>query len=243
MGSIGDRNKKKEEAAFTEKEIIEQLRFFMSQPRYKLDNLYVFGWESDCLLLTRSGYWYEFEVKISRSDFKNDFKNKREKHSILSSVSDTKKPNYFYYIVPEGLVEPNEVPEYAGLLYIKRGRGINNVKAAPVLHKTKNDPNSLNLTDKFYYNMVSAINTKNKALRELADYREPFKEGVQRGKHDTLYAAKYIHVLQCPYVKPNSVYDTLRMCSLKNRSCNMSCDYIESFEDKVENFLKHTLPK
>ena len=243
MGSIGDRNKNKSENPFTEREIIEQLRFFISQPRYKLDNLYVFGWESDCLLLTRSGYWYEFEVKISKADFKNDFKNKKEKHSILSSEKETKKPNFFYYVVPEDLIAPYDVPEYAGLIYIKRGRGLITVKKAPTLHKEKNDPNSLNLTDKFYYNMVSAINAKNNALRYMADIKEPYKDGVQRGKDDTLYASKYIHVLQCPHVQPDKTYDSIRRCSLKNRTCDMMCDYIAEFEEKVESFLKHTLSK
>lgn len=40
-----------------------------SATKYRMDGLYVFAWESDKLIITKSGYTYEFEVKISRSDF------------------------------------------------------------------------------------------------------------------------------------------------------------------------------
>lgn len=62
----------------TEKSILDILNYqFLSQPKYLLNNLYVFSWESDYLAMTKSGYWYEIEVKISRADFKADFKKKR----------------------------------------------------------------------------------------------------------------------------------------------------------------------
>ena len=243
MGSIGDRNKNKPENPLTEREIVQQLRFFMSQPRYKLDNLYVFGWESDCLLLTRSGYWYEFEVKISKADFKNDFKNKKEKHSILSSEEETKKPNFFYYVVPEDLIAPDDVPEYAGLIYIKRGRGLRTVKKAPTLHKVKNDPKDLNLTDKFYYNMVSAINERNKAKREVEGIFEPYNQGVKKGIEDAIYCSKIALSNMCPHAD-NEVYgNALIYCKLKKRSCNKGCDFIGEFEDKVERLLKYSVEK
>ena len=52
-----------------------------STHQYVMENLYVFEWESDFLLKTKSGYWYEAEIKISLSDFKADFK-KKEKHHL-----------------------------------------------------------------------------------------------------------------------------------------------------------------
>lgn len=62
-------------------------RFFASSTvRYDINGLYVFGWESDKLIETRSGYIYEFEIKISRSDYKNDFKHKVRKHYILAAA-------------------------------------------------------------------------------------------------------------------------------------------------------------
>lgn len=43
----------------------------------------VFPWEADLVSLTRAGLSHEFEIKISRADFRADFK-KEEKHRILS---------------------------------------------------------------------------------------------------------------------------------------------------------------
>ena len=44
--------------------------------KYEMENLFVFGWESDYLCITKSDLIYECEIKISRSDFHNDFKHK-----------------------------------------------------------------------------------------------------------------------------------------------------------------------
>lgn len=49
---------------------------------YQLTNSYIFGWESDYFGVTKSGYTYEIEIKISKSDFKADF-SKTEKHRCL----------------------------------------------------------------------------------------------------------------------------------------------------------------
>ena len=182
---------------FTEEYIQRKLNgfFAMNTQKYVIENLYVFKWESDKLIETRSGLIYEYEIKVSRSDYKNDFKNKKDKHVILegkeehvpsyeeykkrfkhygSDISDKyyrtenfKKPNYFYYAVPEGMIDVSEVPSYAGLLYVlpegkhltKVGSwcstGIYVVKQAPKLHGTKYTDEELNLGEKFYYNMLS----------------------------------------------------------------------------------------
>ena len=120
---------------FTERYIQDVLNgfFAVNTQKYNIENLYVYAWESDKLIKTRSGLFYEFEIKVSRSDFKNDFKNKEDKHVILEGkeeflpsygkildenkhiwekyyrVADKKKPNYFYYAVPEGLIDKTEV--------------------------------------------------------------------------------------------------------------------------------------
>lgn len=136
---------------------------FIGNSKFKVPNIYVFkhDWESDFFVQKQNGYSYEFEVKISRSDFFNDFK-KTAKHSILkeSKYEDvftdyakndlgnyekvlkkeiknwTKKPNKFFYVVPENLISVNEIPEYAGLYYFKNG-SLTKIKDAPFLHKEK----------------------------------------------------------------------------------------------------------
>lgn len=176
---------------FTEEYIQKRLdRFFAdSTKKYVIENLYVFSWESDKLIETRSGLLYEFEIKVSKSDFKNDFKNKKDKHCILEGAEEYvpsykkpdypddsygqyfkteryKKPNFFYYAVPENLITVDEVPQYAGLIYVlpdtftsADGRymwdGFYVVKQAPKIHSTKYSDDDLKLGEKFYYNMLS----------------------------------------------------------------------------------------
>lgn len=171
---------------FTEEYIQKKLEGFFAEStkKYVIENLYVFSWESDKLIETRSGLIYEFEIKISKSDFKNDFK-KKNKHVILEGkedhvptfdglepiykemyeknylVSHFKKPNYFYYAVPEGMINKEDVPDYAGLIYVMPDDGefkfnyLKLVKMAPKLHDTKYTDDDLNLGEKFYYNMLS----------------------------------------------------------------------------------------
>lgn len=65
-------------------------------------------------------------------------------------------PNKFYYACPEGLIEKTEVPEYAGLIYIKEGQ-CKIVKKAPQIHKDKLNLDRI-LLDKFYWKSVNLKN-------------------------------------------------------------------------------------
>ncbi len=122
--------------------------------KYLVPNVYFFkhDWETDLLVIQQSGYSYDIEIKVTKSDFKADFK-KIHKHQILKSAEYTefhmsgivehttvknwgRRPNRFYYAVPEGLVSVEEIPEYAGLIYIKDSQAIT-IKEAPFIHKEK----------------------------------------------------------------------------------------------------------
>ena len=130
------------------------LRVWKSNHTYIVENLYVFDWESDMLIKTRSGYWYEVECKISLADFKNDFKNKRQKHELLKTWDEKhRRPNYFYYCVPWYLSEKvlPLLPDYAGLIVLTENGRLNEVNRAPCLHKQKYTNEELKLCDKFYY--------------------------------------------------------------------------------------------
>jgi len=186
----------------TTKPISEQVLQNALQFRFKdevcgLNNAYVYYNESDYLSINNKGIATEVEIKISRSDFKADFKKPKHKqyanfkkglkHWVrcfdtigLTSISEWKEtwrdyvdavvingkkyrhvkgnsphtassmicfppislPNRFYYLIPDGLISRDEVPEYAGLLYYKphEERLVNRVeiiKRAPVVHKEK----------------------------------------------------------------------------------------------------------
>ena len=100
--------------------------------------------ECDVISISKSNYIYEYEVKISRSDFKADFK--KPKHALITEkkfIKETKNetfyltPNYFYYVVTENLIKEEEIPEYAGLMYVTEKGDFNIIKKAPLIHKTK----------------------------------------------------------------------------------------------------------
>lgn len=57
-------------------------------------------------------YAKAFEIKVSRADFKNDFKkeNKQDMAIVYS--------NEFYYVTPPKLVSKEEVPDLAGLIEV-----------------------------------------------------------------------------------------------------------------------------
>jgi hypothetical protein len=95
--------------------------------------LFNVGWEYDVASLNGNGYLTDFEVKISRSDFKADAKKKKIRYYIDPLFY--RIPNYFYYVVPDGLVKREEIPNFAGLIFVV-GDALKTIKRAPFLHKT-----------------------------------------------------------------------------------------------------------
>lgn len=98
-------------------------------------------WECDLFGITNAGFGREWEVKTSREDFKKDCR-KTAKHARLARAHST-GPNQFWYVVPEGMIVPGDVPDYAGLIYVGCARsylGIQWVKRAPRLHDHKVGP-------------------------------------------------------------------------------------------------------
>ena len=113
--------------------------------------------EADVFGINRNGYMYEFEIKRSRSDFKAEFKNKTFKHEKLRTrnavhVYDEWKngkrtgetyecvyiANRYFFVCPAGLIKPEEIPEYAGLIYVdKQWSCPKEMKPAKLLHRNK----------------------------------------------------------------------------------------------------------
>ena len=203
--------KKNSDTIWTEELIINKLMTHLLSPsttRYFLNNLYIFSktWESDFLSLTKSGYFYEGEVKVSRNDFKADFK-KENKHLILENTFINKTPenevlcpHYFFYAVPEGLITKDEIPEYAGLIYMTNVYPFYKwIKQAPLLHKSKYSDNIFNFQDKFYYNMIS---WKGKAIsgykKELDNVKKLLKESKtdENGKAYPMTLGEYDKLLK-----------------------------------------------
>ena len=69
-------------------------------------------WCLDCSP-TRGNIAVAYEVKMTRQDFRNDVKSPaKQRGARLYS-------NEFYYATPKGLIDPQEVPEWAGLMEVE----------------------------------------------------------------------------------------------------------------------------
>lgn len=232
----------------TAQEVNSNLYRHFANYEYKLNNTYVFDWESDFFAQSKSGYFIECEVKISRSDYFKDFEKPKHKlfpalqagkshfiyrnphkswgdqlgisreayicldrsrvntnkplvernygfyrsankphmqkqyvvndwgfnrisirhteHMVYAPVStirikkmeDIFCPHQFYFAVPAGLINVEELPKYAGLIVIReeetlygKSSTVHVLKKAPYLHKRSMDLSRTLL--KKYYNL------------------------------------------------------------------------------------------
>lgn len=96
-------------------------------------NVYVLQGEQDMLAISKAGYASEFEIKMTRADYKADFaktttprhwrgRHVELKHDLLSGKITANNPwqvpKYFWFVVPDGLIGVDDVPPYAGLLSV-----------------------------------------------------------------------------------------------------------------------------
>ena len=104
--------------------------------------------EADLIRVTKAGFLTEYEIKCSRRDFLAD-KEKRNKHFVLSGMLEKTKalknktfktragsiPAQFYYVSPPGVIEVEDLPNYAGLYHVgPKWYKVKCVKRAPRLH-------------------------------------------------------------------------------------------------------------
>ena len=75
--------------------------------------------------------------------------SKGYRRGFFSKKAKCLKANKFFYAVPEGLVTKDEVPDYAGLIYIDCGLNAYKVKDAKFIHKEKLD--ATKVFNKMYY--------------------------------------------------------------------------------------------
>lgn len=173
---MGVRGRRTTEAVIHTEESIQKNLFyrspFITKPKFVVLGLFVYMWESDYLAVTASGYTYEAEIKISHSDFLNDAKHKAEKMSVLKGDMDGSRPNYFYYVCPRGVIGVEEVPEFAGLLYIDDNGYFSRIKEAPKLHNAKHSLSEEYLAGKFYYGMWNYIRRHWERKKEDLSNRE-----------------------------------------------------------------------
>ena len=124
-------------------------------------------WECDVFEVTASGYFVEYEVKVSRSDFFADFGKEmiarrfrwtppegvlmEKKHDRLLGDTSPTTPRRFWWVVPSGLIAPKEIPAGTGLIYVSpRAKGYERfggveevIVPAPDRHRHKMDPETV----------------------------------------------------------------------------------------------------
>ena len=73
--------------------------------------------------------WVGYEVKVSRSDFRNEIRNPAKRAWGVAITHE------FYFCAPKGLIKPHEVPEDCGLVEVW-GAGSRCVKPSPITEAT-----------------------------------------------------------------------------------------------------------
>ncbi len=104
--------------------------------------------ECDLIAVNPSDYVVEYEIKCSRSDFKADRKkvNKHKRYMGAHTYGKTSMygiPNRFYYVCPSGLLKPNDMFNYSGLIYVDESGNLETIVKAPLIHNQKCGPKLL----------------------------------------------------------------------------------------------------
>lgn len=94
---------------------------------------------------------YGFDRELIRAFYPNELRHSIDTHTDIQQCY-PKVPNKFYFACPEGLLKPDDVPAYAGLLWIGN-HTVQEVKKAPFVTKNKPDLKA-RLLDKFYFKSI-----------------------------------------------------------------------------------------
>lgn len=154
-------------------EIAYKLQFYIQSnmtdliiPRIFLGGFY----EADLAKITKSGIVYEYEIKISKSDFLKDFQknslsfNKITKHERLKKGE--LECNYFYFVVTEKLSKEIDVPDYCGLIVYMDNGTFQTRKLAKILHKRKTYSDVKKLT-KLLHTLTVRCNNYSMKIRKM----------------------------------------------------------------------------
>ena len=88
-----------------------------------LTNYFHADWEADLLVIDKNGFSHEIEIKLSKSDFKNDFKKsfvnphtgeKFLKHDKICCGDYV--CNQFSFLIPMGMIPHDQIPDYCGII-------------------------------------------------------------------------------------------------------------------------------
>lgn len=88
-----------------------------------LTNHFLADWEADILLIDADGHSHEIEIKLSKSDFKNDFKKFYINHHTGQKFLKHEKIgcgdfacNAHSFLLPMGMIAENKIPKHCGII-------------------------------------------------------------------------------------------------------------------------------
>jgi len=136
-----------------------------------IPNMYVHDWEADMISVTKAQYCHEYEIKISKADFKNDAKKPKHKLLMEQNSETVRAPSYFWYVCPEGMIDVSDVPEHAGLIVIGKWNRPIVKKKAPRISKSP-------ITNKQLDKMLMGSQWRYWKMREKLDASEQQLESV-----------------------------------------------------------------
>jgi len=131
----------------------ELIKFLNIKPTaINIPNFYYGGFEMDIFSLTfRNDIITEYEIKTTKADYKNDFKKNYTAYNRKKKIYETHhkhkteyKANKFYFVVPDGLIKPDEIPDKLGLIYYYPEK---NVKFKIIKKAFKLNDNKVNTED------------------------------------------------------------------------------------------------
>lgn len=139
----------------------------------------IFLWppfESDLVRVTKSGYAIEYEIKLTKSDFKADFKKRKLKYEGFDGrhVKYSSRSKYdwllegngateFYYVFPKDLIKHEDVPEWAGIIEVSENRiHLDVIRKSKRLNKTcVSDQKLKDIYTSCYYRYWSEVSKRN----------------------------------------------------------------------------------
>src|SRR5574343_36813 len=155
--------------------ITKKLMIFLSSPNeIIIPNFFVGQFEMYIFRInTKNNYVKEYEIKVSKNDFKNDFRKKefnykesKNKHDIIKNNEYV--ANKFSFVCPENLIDIKDIPEKYGLIYlVKNNYNSDNIdlnydfkiiREAKFLHKDK-------IHDSFYKKIAYKLSFRENQYR------------------------------------------------------------------------------
>ncbi len=128
----------------SEKIIQRSLFDFYNGLNHKLiaPNIYLHYSEADLITVQSSGYVNEIEIKLTKADFKRDFKKRKHRYmaEAMKPKSRLHTPNYFWFCCPQDLLSKIDfdIPEYYGILVVDENGALPIIhKRAKIMHRDK----------------------------------------------------------------------------------------------------------